>query len=75
MIARVDIKGRLYLPKKVRGKLGEKVYLVELKDGLLLIPEPKDPFKELEEIGKALPDKSIKELKKEIIKQAEEELK
>ncbi len=75
MLIKVDIKGRLYLPKKIREKLGVKVYLIELKDGLLLIPRPEDPLRELEAIGKTLPEKSIKELKQEIISQAEEELK
>ena len=45
-----------------------------MDDGIIVIPKPKDPVKELEEIGKSLPDKPIEELKREILKQAMEEL-
>ncbi len=45
-----------------------------MDDGIIVIPKPKDPVKELEEIGKSLPDKPIEELKKEILKQAMKEL-
>jgi len=74
MMARIDSKGRLYIPRKMREKLGSEVYLVEIHDGIVVIPKPEDPVKELEEIGKSLPDKPIGELKMEIIKQAMEEL-
>ncbi len=74
MLAKIDSKGRLYIPKKIRKKLGNEVYLVEMDDGIIVIPKPKDPLKELEEIGKSLPDKSIEELKKEILRLAMKEL-
>jgi len=74
MLAKIDSKGRLYIPKKIREKLGNEVYLIEMDDGLIIIPKPKDPLKELEEIGKSLPDKPIEELRKEILKQAMEEI-
>ncbi len=75
MWARVDDRGRIYLPKPVREKIGKEVFVVEVKDGILLIPKPEDPVKELENIGKLLPDKSIRELRDEIEKAAEEEIK
>ncbi|AEA46524.1 AbrB/MazE/SpoVT family DNA-binding domain-containing protein [Archaeoglobus veneficus] len=74
MLIKVDSRGRLYIPKKIRGKLGNEVYLVEMDDGIVIIPKPRDPVKELEEIGKSLPDKSIEELRKEITEQAMEEI-
>jgi AbrB family looped-hinge helix DNA binding protein len=75
MIVKCDERGRIYLPKSVREKLGKGFYLVEMKSGIHLIPVPDDPVKTLEEIGKKLPEKSLKELKKDIRKQAMEELK
>lgn len=74
MLAKIDSKGRLYIPKKIREKLGREVFLVEIDDGIFVIPKPKDPVKELEEIGKKLPDKPIEEIKKDILRQALEEL-
>lgn len=74
MLAKIDAKGRLYIPKKLRKKLGSEVYLVEMEEKIIVIPKPDDPLKELEEIGKSLPDKSIEELRKEILKQAMEEI-
>jgi len=68
MIGRCDEKGRLYIPKKLQSKIKGDVYLVELKEGLLVVPIPEDPVSQLRSIGKDLPDKSITELK-EIIKQ------
>ena len=74
MTSKIDSKGRVYIPKSMRKKLTKDVYLVETPEGILIIPKPKDPIKELEQIGKKLPEKSIEELKKDIIKQALEEL-
>ncbi len=74
MWAKVDDRGRLYLPKPIRDKIGKEVFVVEVKDGVLLIPKPLDPVKELEEAGKKLPDKPVKELKREIEKAAMEEV-
>ncbi|NJE47030.1 AbrB family transcriptional regulator [Thermococcus sp. GR7] len=71
MLAKVDSKGRLYLPKELRKGLPREVYLVRVEEGILIIPKPEDPLKELEELGKDLPDTSIEELRKEILKEAE----
>ena len=38
MRAKVDDKGIVYLPKSVREKIGGEVFIVEIKDGSLLIP-------------------------------------
>ena len=74
MWAKVDSRGRVYLPKSVREKIGREVFIVEVKDGILLIPKPADPLKELEEIGRKLPEKSVRELRKEIEAAAMEEV-
>ncbi|MCD6559896.1 AbrB family transcriptional regulator [Thermococci archaeon] len=75
MISKVDSRGRLYIPKSMRSKVGSEVYLVETPNGILIIPKPEDPLKELEELGKSLPEVSPEKLKGEILKQALEELK
>ncbi|NJE09720.1 AbrB/MazE/SpoVT family DNA-binding domain-containing protein [Thermococcus sp. MAR1] len=71
MLAKVDPKGRLYLPKELRKNLPKEVYLVRVDDGILIVPKPEDPLKELEELGKNLPDIPIKEIRVEILKEAE----
>ena len=47
-IVELDSKGRLTLPKEVRGTLGmKKVLLIKAGDHVKLIPLPSDPFKVL----------------------------
>ena len=69
-----DDRGRLYLPKDFREKYGNRFYFVEMAGEIRLVPKPTDPLKELEELGKLLPEKEIKELKKEIREEAEKEV-
>ena len=38
-----DERGRITIPKDVRERLGERYRLVELRDGIKLIPVPADP--------------------------------
>ncbi len=71
MLAKVDPKGRLYLPKELRKNLPKEVYLVRVDDGILIVPKPEDPLKELEELGKNLPNITIEEIRMEILKEAE----
>ncbi|AHL23835.1 AbrB/MazE/SpoVT family DNA-binding domain-containing protein [Thermococcus nautili] len=71
MLARVDSRGRLYIPKELRKNLSGEVYLVRVAEGILIVPKPKDPLGELEELGKKLPDVSLEELRREILKEAE----
>ncbi len=75
MEAKIDKRGRIYLPKPVRKKLGESVYLTEFKDGILIIPKPKDPVRQLEELGKLITAKTITEIKKDIEDEAMKETK
>jgi len=73
MLSKVDEKGRLYLGRGLRERLGKEVYVVEIDGGILIVPKPKDPVKALEMLGATLPDKPIRELRKEIAEKAEEE--
>jgi len=70
ILARLDSKGRLYIPKEMREGLSREVYLVRLDHEILIVPKPGDPLRELEELGKDLPDKPLSEIKKEILEEA-----
>ncbi|GAA5420259.1 AbrB/MazE/SpoVT family DNA-binding domain-containing protein [Sulfurisphaera tokodaii] len=75
MIAKIDDKGRIYLPKEIREKFNSKeFYIVDLPYGIVLIPKLRDPIKALEEEGKKLPNLDIKELKRIIREEAEKEV-
>jgi hypothetical protein len=57
----------------MQDKLTKEVFIVETPEGILLIPIPEDPYKELEKLGKKLPELTLKQLKEEIRKQAVKE--
>ena len=48
MITKCDKKGRVYIPKKLQNKLTKEMFLVEINEGLLLIPIPENAVKESE---------------------------
>jgi DNA-binding transcriptional regulator/RsmH inhibitor MraZ len=73
MISQCDAKGRVYIPKVYQKKMTKNVFVVETKDGILLIPIPDDPVQELEKLGQKLPSMTIKELKDAILEQATKE--
>jgi hypothetical protein len=41
--ATLDDRGRLTLPKEIRERYGDRYYIVELHDGIKLIPVADDP--------------------------------
>lgn len=45
--ARLDERGRLTLPKEVRERYGERYHIVELHDGIKLVPLADDPLEAL----------------------------
>jgi bifunctional DNA-binding transcriptional regulator/antitoxin component of YhaV-PrlF toxin-antitoxin module len=47
--ATLDDRGRLTLPKKVRERYGEEYHIVQLPDGIKLIPIADDPLAALRE--------------------------
>lgn len=59
-----DKKGRIYLKEEVRDRYGRKFYLIEGLNEVILLPIPQDPLKDLQELGKNLPDISIKEMRR-----------
>lgn len=42
--ASLDSRGRLTLPKEIRERYGERYYIVQLHDGIKLIPIEDDPL-------------------------------
>lgn len=57
----VDDRGRLYLPKDIREKYGDRYRIVRLKSGIKLIPVADDPLEALREEFSGI-DKSADEL-------------
>ena len=72
--AKCDSKGRLYLREAIRAKYGDAFIVVETSHGLTLLPVPKDPVKDLAELGKALKGQSIREIKNRIRERAKREV-
>lgn len=58
----VDDRGRLYLPKDVRERYGERYRVVRLDDGVKLVPVHEDPVEGLREALGGLADVSMDEL-------------
>ncbi len=69
-----DKKGRIHLRESIRARYGEKFVVVEMPDELVLRPVPKNPVRDLEEIGRTLKGRSVKELKELIHEQARREV-
>ena len=74
-IEECDDRGRLLLRKDIREAYGDKFYVVKAPKEVILIPVPKDPIKDLAELGKAsgLDKYSVKQLKKMAREDAEKE--
>ncbi len=65
-----DRKGRLYLKEALRSRYGEKFVIVEAPHELILLPVPKDPVKDLAELGRPLRKHSLVSIKRRIREQA-----
>ena len=54
--------GRVYLPKEIREKFGERFELLDRGDRLVLVPLPEEPLAALREEARGT-DKTVDELK------------
>lgn len=73
-----DERGRIYLPKAVRERFGERYRIVELPSHVALFPVDEDPLEGLREaVGDAFEGRETDELKREareaISREVEEE--
>ena len=64
--------GRVYIPKDLREKFGEKFHLVDRGDKIVLIPVSDDPLKALRDEFSGV-ERSVKEIKEGALKKAMEE--
>ncbi|MFC4987576.1 AbrB/MazE/SpoVT family DNA-binding domain-containing protein [Saliphagus infecundisoli] len=60
----LDARGRLTLPKDVRERHGDRYHVVELHDGIKLVPIADDPLEALREEFEGV-EKSADELREE----------
>lgn len=68
----LDDRGRLTLPKEFRERYGDRYHVVELHDGIKLIPIDEDPLQTLrEEFGDL--EKSVDALRTEVRESALDE--
>lgn len=70
-----DDRGRITLGSKMVERFGRKFAVVEMVDGIRLIPIPRDPLATLRELGKkaGIDRYGIKELRKMALEEAESE--
>lgn len=74
MSIETDDRGRIYLPKGVREKHGERFRVLDLPDRVVLIPIADDPLQAVRiAVGDTFEGKSIEEIKAEIVEAAKEE--
>lgn len=59
--------GRVYIPKKMREKFGERFHIVDRGDKIVLVPVSDNPLEALRDEFKDV-DKSVEELKKGALK-------
>jgi hypothetical protein len=70
-----DERGRINLGKELIERYGKRFWIAPSKDEIILIPVPKDPIKDLRELGRraGLHKMSLKEIKKMIEEEATKE--
>jgi len=64
MSVETDDRGRIYLPKDLREKHGERFRVLDLPDRVVLIPVGEDPLESAREaVGDAFAEKSVEEIR------------
>ena len=73
MSAETDKQGRLYIPKEVREKYGERYHIVTYEDRIELIPVADDPLAAVRAAAGELRDASVDEIRADIEDEAQAE--
>ena len=73
MSAETDAQGRLYIPKEVREKYGQKYHIVMYEDRIELIPVADDPLAAVRGAAGELRDAPVEEIREDIEAEAKEE--
>jgi len=73
MSAETDAQGRLYIPKEVREKYGQKYHIVMYEDRIELIPVADDPLAAVRKAAGELHDASIEKIQEDIEVEAKDE--
>ena len=73
MSAETDKQGRLYIPKEVREKYGERYHIVTYEDRIELIPVAADPLTAVPAAAGELRDASVEEIREDIEDEAKTE--
>ena len=73
MSAETDKQGRLYIPKEVREKYGERYHIVTYEDRIELIPVADDPLAAVRAAAGELRDASVEEIREDIEDEAKSE--
>lgn len=73
MSAETDGQGRLYIPKDVREKYGEKYHIVTYEDRIELVPVADDPLAAVREAAGELRDAPIDDIRVDIEAEAKAE--
>ena len=66
MASTVDDQGRLYLPKKTRERYGERFRIVELENGIKLVPVDDDPVEGLRRSMAGIQDVPLEDLEEDV---------
>jgi bifunctional DNA-binding transcriptional regulator/antitoxin component of YhaV-PrlF toxin-antitoxin module len=66
MSAETDRQGRLYIPKEVREKYGERYHIVTYEDRIELIPVADDPLAAVRDAAGGLRNASVAEIRDDI---------